>query len=104
MEKRKWTNMKLISRDHRDAEKGKSSQEIGDYFGLSKEQIVNWVTRYNKEQEKRSKGTLPRKRVRPRKGGQPPQQDEATELKRLRVENHLLRDFLQFTGGGPGQG
>lgn len=99
MEKRKWTNMKLIEAEIIEMrEKGKSRQEIADYFGLSKKQIVNWVTRYNKEQDQLSKGLLPRKRGRPRKDGQPPQQEEATELKRLRMENQLLRDFLRFTG------
>lgn len=33
------------------------------------------------------------------KDGQPPHKDEAAELKRLGMENQLLRDFLQFTKG-----
>lgn len=100
MKKRKWTNMKLIEAEIVEMRKaGRSRQEIADYFGLSKKQIVNWVTRYNKEQAKLSKGILPRKKGRPRKDGQPPYEDETTELKRLRMENQLLRDFLRFTEG-----
>ena len=33
---------------------------------------------------------------RPRKDGQPLHQSEAAELKRLRMENQLLRDFLEL--------
>lgn len=98
MEKRKWTNMKLIEAGIIEMRKaGKTRQEIAGNFGLSKKQIENWVTRYNKEQAKLSKGILPKRRGRPRQDGQPPHQDEASELKRLRMENQLLRDFVQFT-------
>ncbi len=100
MKKRKWTNMKVIEAGIVEMRKaGKTRQEIAEHFGLSKKQIVDWVTRYNKEQAKLSKGILPRKRGRPRKDGQPPHEDEATELKRLRMENQLLRDFLRYTEG-----
>lgn len=100
MKKRKWTNMKVIEAGIEEMRKaGKTRQEIAEHFGLSKKQIVDWVTRYNKEQAKLSKGILPRKRGRPRKDGQPPHEDEATELKRLRMENQLLRDFLRYTEG-----
>ena len=100
MKKRKWTNMKVIEAGMVEMRKaGKTRQEIAEHFGLSKKQIVDWVTRYNKEQAKLSKGILPRKRGRPRKDGQPPHEDEATELKRLRMENQLLRDFLRYTEG-----
>jgi len=70
-------------------EAGKSRQEIADYFGLSKKQIANWVTRYNRGRARLAHGILPRKKGRPRKDGQPPRQIEATELKRLRMENQF---------------
>lgn len=98
MGKRKWTNMKLIEAEILEMRKaGKTRQEIADHFGLSKKQIKDWVTRYNREQARLLKGTLPKRKGRPRKDGQPPHEDEASELKRLRMENQLLRDFLQFT-------
>ena len=98
MKKRKWTNMKVIEAEIVEMRKaGRTRQEIADHFGLSEKRIVNWVMRYNKELAKLSKGILPRKRGRPRKDGQPPHEDEATELKRPRMENQLLRDFLRFT-------
>ena len=81
---------------------GKIRQEIADRFGLSKKQIINWVTRYNKEQTALVMGIPPKAKGRPRKDGQPPHQNEATELKRLRMENQLLRDFLRLAGRGSG--
>lgn len=100
MKKQKWTNMKVIEAEIVEMRKaGRTRQEIGYHFGLSKKQIANWVTWYNKAQAKLSKGILPGKRGRPRKDGQPPHEDEAAELKRLRMENQLLREFLRFTEG-----
>lgn len=78
-------------------EAGKSRQEIADYFGLDKVQIKNWVHRYNKEVKRTASGIAPRPKGRPRKDGQPPRQNEKSELERLRMENKRLRDFLQFT-------
>lgn len=49
------------------------------------------------KQEKQEKGIMPRPKGRSRKDVQLPHQDEAAELKWLRMENKLLRDFLQFT-------
>ena len=76
---------------------GKSRQEIADYFGLDKVQIKNWVHWDNKEVKRTASGIAPRLKGRPRKDGQPPRQNEKSELERLRMENKLLRDFLQFT-------
>lgn len=100
MKKRTWTNMKIIEAEIVEMRKaGKTRQEVVEYFGLSKKQIASWVTRYNKEQAKLAKGILPRRKGRPSKDGQPPHESEAAELKRLRMENQLLRDFLRFTEG-----
>ena len=40
---------------------------------------------------------MPKRKGRPIKDGQPPKQDVEKELERLRMENKLLRDFLQST-------
>ena len=61
----------------------KSRQEIADYFGLDKVQIKNWVHRYNKEVKRTAFGIAPRPKGRPRKDGQPPRQNEKSELERL---------------------
>lgn len=83
---------------------GKSRQEIADALFLEKKQIVSWVTRYNRAQASLLSGGQCKPKGRPRKDGQPPRQSEKSELERLRMENQLLRDFLQFTGKGCGQG
>ena len=99
MNKRKYTNIKTIEPEIIAMRKaGKTRREIAEHFGLEKRQIVWWVSRYNKAQAKLSAGIAPRPKGRPRKDGQPPQQSEKSELERLRMENKLLRDFLQLTG------
>lgn len=77
---------------------GKTRREIAERFGLEIKQIEWWVSRYNRKQAKLAAGIAPRPKGRPRKDGQPQQQSEHEELERLRMENKLLRDFLQLTG------
>ena len=98
MSKRKYTHMKELEVQILSMRKsGMTRQEIADELGLEKEQIKNWIARYNRrgalllrEPDQKAKG-------RPRKDGQPPVQDLQKELDRLRMENKLLRDFLRST-------
>ena len=87
------------SRNCGDAENVENPSRDSRAFWPKQKADCEWVTRYNKAQVKLSKGILPGKRGRPRKDGQPPHEDEVAELKRLRMENQLLRDFLRFTEG-----
>ena len=99
MSKRKYTHIRLIKEDiiaMREA--GKTRREIAEHFGLEKEQIKWWIRRYNQKRNNLDAGIVPRPKGRPRKDGQAPQQPEKNELERLRMENKLLRDFLQLTG------
>ena len=75
-------------------EAGFTRQQIADELSLEKVQIKNWINRYNKRQSIISERTL-KPKGRPRKDGNPPTQNIESELKRLRMENKLLRDFLQ---------
>jgi len=98
MSKRKYTRIKEIEPmiiAMREA--GKTRREIAEYFGIEKEQIKSWVNRYNRKRIKLTEETMPKPKGRPRKDGHPPHQNEKSELERLRMENKLLRDFLQFT-------
>ena len=98
MSKRKYTRIKEIEPmiiAMREA--GKTRREIAEHYGLEKEQIKSWVNRYNRRRAKSAEETMPKPKGRPRKDGQPPHQNEKSELERLRMENKLLRDFLQFT-------
>ena len=76
---------------------GMTFREIADELGLSMKQMKNWSYRHNSEKRKMLKGIAPKPKGRPRKDGQPPRQDIEKELYRLRMENKLLRDFLQLT-------
>ena len=98
MPKRKYTQIKMIeSQIQQMRADGISNREIANHFGLDLKQIKNWITRYNKSQKKLAGGIVPKPKGRPRKDSQPPHQNEKAELERLRMENKLLRDFLQFT-------
>ena len=98
MSKRKYTNIKEVELQiiaMREA--GMTRQEIADELGLEKEQIKNWVSRYNRRGAVLLKELKPIAKGRPRNDGQPPRQDLQKEVERLRMENKLLRDFLQST-------
>ena len=78
-------------------QEGCKRREIADELGLSVKQIEDWTARYNKREELLLAGKERKVRGRPRKDGKPLQERIETELKRLRMENALLRDFLQST-------
>ena len=82
-------------------EAGKTRREIAEHFGLEKRQIAWWVSRYNKAQAKlAAAGISPRPKGRPRKDTAPRDivAEQAFEINRLKMENKLLRDFLQLIG------
>ena len=101
MSKRKWINIKILGPEiNTMREAGKTRQEIADHFGLDKIQIKNWVNRHNKEVARMEAGIVPRPQGRPRKDTAPRDlaAEQAYEIKRLKMENQLLRDFLRLTG------
>ena len=70
---------------------GFTNREIGECLGLKTEQIKSFLKQHRRRERKLAAGTLPRPKGRPRK------ETPEAELERLRMENKLLRDFLQFT-------
>ena len=99
MPKRKYTRVKAVEGIILSMRaEGLTLREIGDELGLSYKQMRDWSYRHNREQQKIAIGKEPRPKGRPRKDGQPPQQNTQKELERLRMENKLLRDFLQSVG------
>lgn len=98
MQKRKYTQLKaveaLILSMRQD---GMTLREIADELGLSLKQMKNWSYRHNCEKRNMLKGIASKPKGRPRKDGLPPRQNPENELQRLRMENKLLRDFLQST-------
>ena len=99
MQKRKYVQINLIEDQIQLMRaEGISNREIADHFGLNLKQVKNWINRHNRAQRNLSNGIEPKPKGRPRKDGLPPHQNEKREIERLRMENKLLRDFLQSTG------
>ena len=94
-------------------EQGKTLREIAEKFGFSKEQVQEFKTRYNKKQRKLASGVKIKPKGRPRKDGTelPPSIQQLNkvaqlqyelarkerQVKRLKMENELMRDFLSLT-------
>ena len=92
---------------------GKSKREICEKYGFSIKQITDFVTRYNRKQKKLAAGISIKPKGRPRKDGTelPPSVQQLSKLtqlqyelamkerhiKRLEMENELMRDFLSLT-------
>lgn len=105
-------NYKHISKYEREIlelkSKGKTKKEIGELLGFSYDQVHNFISRYNAKQRKIEAGIVLRAK------GRPPKDYEVTEdmkinelkyiitrkdikIKRLEMENELMRDFLSLT-------
>ena len=98
MQKRKYTRIKAVETEIlRMHSEGETHRSIAEAFGLEREQVKKFLKRQREKQSMLERESS-RPKGRPRKDGQPPRQNPETELKRLRMENKLLRDFLQSTG------
>ena len=96
MSKRKYTHMKnLETQILAMREDGMTRQEIADELGLEKEQIKNWVSRYNRRIAGMLQGLPAKPQGRPRKRPLSNTEEYEKEIARLQMENKLLRDFLQ---------
>jgi transposase len=78
---------------------GATNREIAEHFNLKDKTAVKGLLRRDKKkQEKLELGIAPRRRGRPPKGYIPKDADKDNEIKRLKMENELLRDFLRIAG------
>lgn len=88
--------------------KGYTKREIGEKLGLSFKQIGNFITRYNKKQQKIAVGESIKRKGRPPKDYIVTEETKISELKyiiarkdakikSLEMENELMRDFLSHT-------
>ena len=94
-------------------EKGHTLRETGEEFGFEYKEMRDFKTRYNKNQKKLAAGIAIKSKGRPRKDGSklPPSIQQLSKLsqlqyelaskdryiKRLEMENELMRDFLSLT-------
>lgn len=100
MEKRNYTHVQMLLPEiEAMIAEGKTQREVAEYFGFKDKYVVKRLL--NRQCEKRRKleaGIVPRPKGRPRKDAAPRDvaTEQAYEIARLRMENKLLRDFLQF--------
>ena len=94
-------------------EQGLTLKEIGEKLGFTRKQVHNFITRYNSNKRKLESGITIKPKGRPRKDGDelPPSVQQLSKLtqlqyeldkkeryiKRLEMENELMRDFLTLT-------
>ena len=87
---------------------GKTRREICEKFGFSIKQMENFITNYNRRQEKIAAGIAIKKKGRPAKDSIATEEDKLADLrykltrkdariKQLEMENELMRDFLSLT-------
>lgn len=79
---------------------GKTQQEIAEHFGFKDKFVVKGLLkRQRRNDAKLEAGIVPKPKGRPRKGGNQGDifTEQAHEINRLKMENKLLRDFLQST-------
>ena len=87
---------------------GKTRREICEKFGFSIKQMENFITNYNRRQEKIAAGIAIKKKGRPAKDSIVTEEDKLADLryklarkdariKQLEMENELMRDFLSLT-------
>ena len=95
MQKRKYTRIKAVEAEIlRMHSEGETHRSIAEAFGLEREQVKKFLKRHRENQAMLWERESSKLKGRPRKDGQPPRQNPETELKRLRMANKLLRDFL----------
>ena len=78
---------------------GETNREIGECFGLTKEQVKQLATRQRRKQRLIERGYIPRPKGRPRKDAAGENIRQQNELIQLRMQVELLRNFLSEVGG-----
>lgn len=78
---------------------GKTQREIAEHYGFKDKEVVREALKRERRLEnKAAAGILPRRRGRPRKGYSPTETEKDNEIRRLKMENELLRSFLHAAG------
>lgn len=102
MKKRNYTHIQaLLPEIKAMVAGGKTQREVAEHYGFKDKYVVKQLlTRERRKERKLEAGIIPRAKGRPRKNAAPRDiiAEQAYEIQRLRMENELLRDFLQSTG------
>ena len=102
MSKRKYEQVQQLFTEIRAmVAAGKTQREIAEYFGFSNKFVVKGLLKRERDKDAKLRaGIVPRPKGRPRKDASPRDvvAEQAYEINRLKMENKLLRDFLQLAG------
>ena len=102
MKERNYTHVQaLLPEIKAKLAEGKTQREVAEHYGFKDKYVVKTLLKRERaKQRKLEAGILPRPKGRPRKDAAPKDivAEQAYEIRRLRMENQLLRDFLHFTG------
>ena len=79
-------------------EAGETNREIGEHFGLTKDQIKQPATRQRRKRRMVVNGYIIRPKGRPRKREETEEIHHNNELAELRMQVELLRNFLSEVG------
>ena len=92
MSKREYTQVQhLLPEIKRHREEGKTHREIAEHYGFKNKEVVEQLLARERRKEKQLlSGKIIGRKGRPRK------ESPEAELERLRMENKLLRDFMEF--------
>ena len=77
---------------------GETDRQIGESYGLSREQIHNLVMRQRRKSRLIAAGYIPQPKGRPRKSEESQQEKLNNELVRLRMPVEVLQNFLSEAG------
>jgi len=99
---RKYEKVQLLLPEIREMlEAGYTQREVAEHLRLGSKTVVKQLLHREREREaKIAAGIEPRPQGRPRKDAAPRDvvAEQAYEIRRLKMENELLRDFLSLTG------
>mgnify|MGYP002557193684 CR=1 FL=1 len=102
MEKREYTQVqKHLPEIEAMITAGKTQREVAEHFGFKDKYVIKeLLKRQRRKQRKLAAGIMPRPKGRPSKDAQPRDiaAEQAYEIQWLKMENKLLRDFLQSAG------
>ena len=78
---------------------GRTNHEISEYYEFKDKYVIKQlISRYNRKQKMIQAGITPRRKGSPPKGYIITEDQKDNEIKRLKMENELLRSFLQIAG------
>lgn len=78
---------------------GKTNREISEFYEFENKYVIKGlIKRFNRKQKMLLAGIVPRRKGRPPKSYVMTEDEKDNEIKRLKMENEMLRSFLQVTG------